>query len=310
MKKKRGCFTTLFYWANILLALLLLVTFVVPYVPPSKFPLLSLLGLTVHPLLFLHFLFFVYWVFSKNRRSLLSLVMLLLAYFMFNPFYHFGSKSSYGFQHSLKVLSYNVRLFNAYEEKENNTTVRDFRDLVRTQNPDVVLVQEYDREAPQVLAGYPFKYIHYPRENSRVGQAIFSKYKLMGTGSLNFKNTYNNTVYANVIKNRDTLRVYNVHLQSMGILLDVDYLRSQGKEKLARRIANAFVKQERQIEKIMDHRLQSPHPVILGGDFNNTATSYSYKKLSGGMRDSFLERGSGLGTTFYIFGYPMRIDYL
>ena len=54
----------------------------------------------------------------------------------------------------------------------------------------------------------------------------------------------------------------------------------------------------------------SKYPVILAGDFNNTAFSYVYRKLQQNMKDAFVEKGSGLGTTFMFNFYPMRIDYI
>ena len=52
------------------------------------------------------------------------------------------------------------------------------------------------------------------------------------------------------------------------------------------------------------------HPIVLAGDFNNTAFSYVYRKLQQNMNDAFIEKGRGLGTTFMFDYYPMRIDYI
>src|SRR5690625_5823271 len=54
-----------------------------------------------------------------------------------------------------------------------------------------------------------------------------------------------------------------------------------------------------------------PHKnIIVAVYFNNTPFSYNYKKLKGDMKDAFLEKGSGIGTTFYFDGFPLRIDYI
>ena len=45
------------------------------------------------------------------------------------------------------------------------------------------------------------------------------------------------------------------------------------------------------------------------GDFNNTAFSWIYKKLSEDKKDAFIEAGRGFGKSFdYIF--PFRIDFI
>ena len=50
-----------------------------------------------------------------------------------------------------------------------------------------------------------------------LGHAIYSKYPLINTHSFNFKDSYNNTIVADVIRGIDTIRVYNLHLQSFSI---------------------------------------------------------------------------------------------
>ena len=54
----------------------------------------------------------------------------------------------------------------------------------------------------------------------------------------------------------------------------------------------------------------SPYPVVLSGDFNNTQFSKVYRILKGNFEDTFLEAGSSFGKTFEIFDLPMRIDYV
>ena len=54
----------------------------------------------------------------------------------------------------------------------------------------------------------------------------------------------------------------------------------------------------------------SPYPVVLCGDFNDTPVSYCYNVVSKSLEDSFIESGSGVGTT-YIGKIPSnRIDYI
>ena len=84
----------------------------------------------------------------------------------------------------------------------------------------------------------------------------------------------------------------------------------QDKQKLLKRISNAFKTQQEHTEVILAHMNQTKHPIILAGDLNNTAFSYVYRKFQNNMNDAFIEKGSGLGTTFKFDHYPMRIDYI
>ena len=106
------------------------------------------------------------------------------------------------------------------------------------------------------------------------------------------------------------MRLYNIHLQSLGILPSVDFLQSSGTERIKKKISSGFVQQEDQIAEVLKHKNSSPYPVVLAGDFNNTSFSYIYRKLKKDMNDAFLEKGNGVGRTFSFVSYPMRIDYI
>jgi vancomycin resistance protein VanJ len=45
------------------------------------------------------------------------------------------------------------------------------------------------------------------------------------------------------------------------------------------------------------------------GDFNNTAYSWVYNKISHSKKDAFVEAGKGFGKTFN-YSYPLRIDFI
>ncbi len=219
-----------------------------------------------------------------------------------------GDASQY--KNTLNVLSYNVRLFNAYEKKPNTDAKKIISEILIDEKPDVVCVQEYYKPNNIDFSAYRYQYIHFKSKKAKLGHAIFSKYPLINTGGFDFEDTYNNTLYADVVKGTDTLRIYSVHLQSLGIIPRVSFLQESDNEKLRKRVSSAFEKQQSQVAAILEHKQKTTHPVMVCGDFNNTPFSYSYRKLKDGMQDAFRERGNGLGTTFKFEKFPMRIDYI
>ncbi len=302
----------LIYVLNTIVALLLLVSFVLPYLRPSTFPTLSLLSLAVSPLLLVNILFALYWLIRLKRQFLLSFVVLCIAYFHFNPFFEISSEADTSkYENTLSVLTYNVRLFNAYEKNPSEEKIiQEFKQLLETEQPDVVCLQEFYADYSFDMPDYPYQYIHFKGADYKLGHAIFSKYPLVNKGSFDFQNSYNNTIYADAVVGADTLRVYNLHLQSLGILPNVEFLQNRGTEQITERISETFVMQEQQIKAIQKHKETVNHPIILGGDFNNTSFSFAYRKLKKGMQDAFLERGNGLGTTYSFVNYPLRIDFI
>ena len=247
-----------------------------------------------------------------KKQFLLSFVVLFIAYFHFNPFFEISSEGdATKYNNTLSVLSYNVRLFNAYEKNTSKEDViKEFAALLKMENPDIVCIQEFYAEYAFDMSNYPYQFIHFKEPGNRLGHAIFSKYPLVNKGGFDFKNSYNNTIFADVIVSSDTLRVYNLHLQSIGILPNVDFLQKRGTDHIKKRISETFVEQEVQIDQILKHKAKTKYPVIMAGDFNNTPFSYAYKELQRDMKDAFLERGNGIGTTYSFVSYPMRIDYI
>ena len=112
--------------------------------------------------------------------------------------------------------------------------------------------------------------------------------------------------------NNDTLRIYNVHLESFGIKPDsVDLnLDEKQSKKLIFRLKKAFSKQQEQVEKFLEHKNTCRHKTIISGDFNNTAFSWAYSKLKSELNDTFIESGKGFGKTYSFNTYPLRIDFI
>ncbi len=309
--KKLGFFNKVLWFFNIIVALLLIVSFVLPYLPPKSYPILSILSLTVSPLILINIVFLLYWLVQVKRHLWLSLVVLTIAYFHFNGFYQISSeKNASNYKNSLRIASLNVRLFNAYEKDQIKDVPKIFSDFLISENPDVLFVQEYYDPNKVQFKDFPYSFINAAQKDmGPLKHAIFSKYPLLNVGSFNYDYTNNNVLYADVVKGNDTVRIYNLHLQSLRIIPS-KVLEEEEKEQLLRRISTAFKHQQEQVDDILKHKKSSKYPVLICGDFNNTPFSYTYQKLHEGMKDAFVSRGNGLGSTFLFDKYPMRIDYI
>ena len=112
-----------------------------------------------------------------------------------------------------------------------------------------------------------------------------------------------------MVKGDDTIRIYNVHLQSLRID-HVENLKTVDSKKLIRRVGETFEMQQFQSELFVKHKEKSPFKMIICGDFNNTAHSYVYKKIKGDLVDAFREAGNGFGRTFDYKYFPVRIDFI
>lgn len=296
---------------NILAAFLLILTGVISYVPFRFLSTLSVLSLVVPFLFALNIVFLLYWLLRFKRKFLLSFTAILLGYLMFGPFYGFdGSDEPEEKSISdLKIMSYNAWYFNINGWIQQPDVGDRIIDFIKVKNPDVLLIQEYSRRRNKQLAQY--KYRSETPHSDRVTQAIFSKYPIVNSGSFDLPNTGNNIIYADVLFNKDTIRFYNLHLESFKIIPSTTNF-SDGKkyEKTYKRLVRTFSKQMEQAEIFRNHLNKSPYTNIVCGDFNNTQFSNVYKIVKGDLQDTFLEEGTGFGRTYDLWKIPLRIDYI
>lgn len=291
-------------------ALGLLLACFIAYYPIDSLPLLDVFGLLVPMLVIFNLIFLVYWGLLRNRYFLISIPPLLLGYLCFGGVYQFHTDSDAETKEGISILTYNVQDFNSYRGKAVSDSVStNIISFIKEYNPDILSFQEFSRRRARNLAHYPYKY-QTPYNSSKTIQAIFSKYPIIGSGSLEFPNSQNNALFADIVIKGDTMRVYNIHLQSF----QIHSFRSIVKRNLGigflRRLQYTASKHQEQAAILNSHREASPYPSIICGDFNQTPYSPSFIKLKRGMQDSFREKGQGWGTTFMRNIISARIDFI
>lgn len=298
--KKLSLFDKFLYIVNFVLALILLVSYSSYYLSPNFVPIISVLSLFVPVLILLIGLFLIYWVVKFKKVFLLSLVVLLLGFQHISVLYNFKEKKVM-LTDDVKIMTYNVRAFNIFKWIDEENIEQKIIDFVKEKDPDILCFQEYHKIKKELLK-FPFEYLHR-------GQAIYSKFKIVNTGSLDFSNTTNNAIFVDILKDNDTVRIYNVHLESLRINPEKEEITQENSEKLKIRLENGFKIQTNQVALILHHQSRIQHQSIICGDFNNTAFSWVYKQLKQGKNDAFEEAGSGFGAT-YNFKVPVRIDFI
>lgn len=309
MKKQLSRFDKFVLFLNLVAVALLLLACFVPTVRSLELSYLSLVGLGVPLLVLAHFLFLLYWIVRRKRYFGFSLLIILLSYASLDSFYQipFSKDKEDG---NLKVMSYNVRCFNRYEELPSKTVLKDIKAFVKKEDPDIFCIQESFYDSSDDFKQYPYHYLQYIHMMGKGLLAVFSKYPIINTGLLNLPRTDSNAIYADIQYKNDTIRIYNVHLESLGITPGQGVLSKEPTDKLFRQVSHAFRKQVEQAQVIEDHIASSPHKSILCGDFNNGQYSNVYRIIRGELRDTFLEKGTGNGRTFVFHGVPLRIDFI
>lgn len=315
--KNLSWFNKAMFFFNIVLTVLTFLAYVLPFLAPKIFTFLSVLTLVLPFFLILNGLFFIYWAIQFKRQMILSGLVLLLGITFINKFYKFSEINIPKSENDFTVMSYNVRLFNLFDWINNKNIPQNIRSFINEQNPDIVCIQEYSNSAHVDLRVYKYKFVLMLGKKIKTGQAIFSKFPIVDSGNIEFPNSNNNAVFADIKKGKDTIRVYNIHLQSIKISPDVNdindgktEINQQKSFQIFKQISHAFKAQQVQAEMIMNQKKDCNYPILICGDMNNSAFSYVYRSIRGNLNDSFEEAGKGFGTTYNFKYYPARIDYI
>lgn len=326
---------------NVIFAAALLAALMAALIPADRLWPLVFAGLTFPVFLVMNVLFVLFWVLRRKVFFLLSLSVILMGHhhissiFQWNPGQ--GAEVPAG-STTLSVLSYNVRVFDLYNYrpgwKPDFTNRNNIFRFVQEKDFDIICFQEFVHDRSGVfktLDTLPgliradhthFEYTREAKNTNFFGLATFSAYPIVNTGRIAFPSKGGNLcIYSDIKVAQDTIRVYNVHFESIGLSPE-DYVfvegllndreqdvLSEGSRRILRRIKVAAQMRARQARQVSEHIASSPYPVILAGDFNDTPVSYVYRQMNLHLLDAF-DKGHGFGQT-YIGAFPgFRIDYI
>ncbi|WP_394907243.1 endonuclease/exonuclease/phosphatase family protein [uncultured Mesonia sp.] len=307
--KGLSVFNKLVFFINTLVALALLLAYLLPYIPPVTFPFLSVLSLGLPIFFLLNFIFVIYWLLGLKRQVFLSLLIILIGFNHLLSLYKIRSlEAEVDPQKAISLMTFNVRQFNVYDWLPQPNLKARIGEFIAQEDPDILLFQEYNHQQAPDLSQYAYSYL--PVLKGKASQAIYSKYPIINRASADFKNTGNNALYADLVIKEDTIRVFNIHLESLKINPSVKELQKENREQLITRVGRSFRKQQQQTEQILALVNQSHYPSIVAGDLNNSAFSYVYRRLSENFNDAFKMAGEGFGKTFVFDFIPLRIDVI
>ncbi len=237
---------------------------------------------------------------------------------------------------NIRVMSWNVEHFDILENKTHPERKQMMIDIINQHQPDIACFQEMvaSDSIPGAINSLPdfmsklkmkdYLYSYNKKldfDNShRFGIITFSKYPIINKHTLSYApNDYNSIFqYVDIVKAPDTFRVFNLHLQSLRFSEDnKNYLNNPTKSEekkikesvsVLRKLKAGFLRRQIQSERIQKAIAESPYPVMVMGDFNDVPNSYAYNTIGEGLKNSFAEKGTGIGRTYYGISPTLRID--
>jgi endonuclease/exonuclease/phosphatase family metal-dependent hydrolase len=335
VRKVRKVVKRVFIIINSIIAVLFLISCLVPYLNPSIWWFMGFLGLMVPYLAMLLIFSIIFWWVIKPSLSLIPIITLLIGYnqlgvlFAANKNVIFSENKPKG---SIRVVDWNIRSFEGLStQKEKKRLDRmSVAEVILSQKADIICLQEFNHSNAQdniSLFSKQFPYHYFPADfekpnlGYKAGSVIFSKFPIIDNQKQKYPGTLGESlIYADIVTPADTIRVFTTHLQSFRFSKK-DY---QGIEtikhteekaldaslSLAQKMKNACTRRGEQATIVRKALDESLHPAMICGDFNDVPNSYTYYHIRDDWQDVFLKTSLGIGRTFIALAPTLRIDYI
>lgn len=304
---------------------------------PAKYWLLAVTGLGFPILFVVNFLVFIFWLIQRKPIATVAFLAILITIIKLPYVLQFNTKTSNrkfteGQSPEVKIMSFNVRLFDLYNWTHNQQTRLKIFDFLSSAQPDILCLQEFYTDNKEFNNLKEMKEImkkgevhsDFPitlNKSEHWGIITYTTFPIVNKGTLTFDSkSANSCIYTDIKVNNDTLRIYNCHLQSVKLgNKEYEFIENPGednKESIKRtfsivsRLKKAFIKRASQARQIAEHIKTCPYPIVLCGDFNDTPLSYTYKQISDLLTDTWRESGNGIGSTYRGPIPGLRIDYI
>lgn len=324
---------------NFLAALSLLTGCFANLFDAQKFWFLGLFTLGTFYFLLILIGFFIFWLLVKRGFTFISIIAIAMAWKPLREVVAIRIPPNFSIKKNaatLRVMSWNVEHFDILEHKTHPERKGQMINMVNDYQPDVACFQEMvgsdiyptainyvpDFMKKLQMADYLYSYNYKLDFDNKhhFGIIIFSKYPILKKQTVAYEmRDYNSTFqYVDIIKNADTFRVFNIHLQSLKFsnenrrYIDDPSIKDESdieeSKSVIAKLKIGFLKRKVQSEHIKFEIDKSPYPVIVCGDFNDVPNSFAYRTIGNGMKNAFTEKGSAIGRTFYGISPTLRID--
>lgn len=323
--------------AAIVLAIVLVLGFIAGRFDPREHKYIPFFGLAYPFALMLNGGMIIWWLIRKRWSFAIATLVLILCGWQsltatIGIFGNEGEGPKTSSDH-IRMMTYNVHSFKPYGMENVESVKQQMLDVIAKENPDVICFQEYFTrrkgsfditDSLKRILKNPYYYFVPSSENSyeATGLAIFSRYPIKNKGIVLFGPNFgdNSSIYVDLLIKKKTLRVYNVHLQSISFeKQDYSYIDKITQKmnaelvpskRILSMLSTAFYKRAGQIDVMKAHLATCNTPFLIAGDFNDTPASYAVTQLTKSLKNTFKEQGTGLGRTYNGKFPNFQIDYI
>ena len=331
----------LIFIANIGCILLLLLSDMAPYLNPYQWWPVALTGILFPLLLITTLLFFLFWLFTRPRKAIYSLVAILIS--IPGIIVTFGSSFSSSFtpakeKGDIRLATWNVGLMN-YTAPDSAAAVHNnaviLKKLQET-DADIICLQEFFTavvpgnpynfiEQISQRMNYPYHYFSYDipkfEGNFYSGTIIFSRHPIIDTEKVVFPKPFaGSAIKAGIIIAGDTIDMVTTRLQSVHFerneYKELNNIKNgadsgfAGSKNIIRKLRLGYKQRVEQVELVKTLLNKSNRPLLFSGDLNDVPVSYTYAQIKNNLKDTWVNKGTGLGRTFLFLSPTLRIDQI
>jgi endonuclease/exonuclease/phosphatase family metal-dependent hydrolase len=257
----------------------------------------------------------------KDRWALYALVLMAIASIEAKKIFNWQSDLTIS-KPSIRVATFNSNIMKYPNKRMTDEIAAKYKRFITDLDADILCLQEFSgiavhaqRNIEKIGLNKSHPYYYKP---DRLGVGIFSRYPLYNKTNTQIWDHGNGGIFADIETPIGNFRLFNVHLLSNLVTKQTTALMSgEGEEEASTAAKNIMKKVYRSTDERLNQAIvirkladQSPYPAIICGDFNETPMSRTYKTLSYGRTDAFVERGFGFGSTFTGKIPLLRIDYV
>jgi endonuclease/exonuclease/phosphatase family metal-dependent hydrolase len=328
-------FKKIVFTLGILGSIIYLLTCLTPYVNPKHGYFFSFAGLLFPIGLFLMIGWCIVSLLFFRRYSWIFFLLIFAGYkniitiFGIHPNNHFVQAKSIN---QVRILSWNVNNFLS-QDVSNSNKINEMLDFIKSANADIICFQDYSStnfplakattENIKSITGLPFSFFSETDPNN--GVIIFSRWPFLKQTSIPYYNIESPEYiqWVEIQTPSKLLRVYNTHLSSMGIHVELTNNNNSSRLKFVK-YDQAILMQRDKLSRIAFfdkmHTVQADLvkksldscniPFIYTADLNAVPSSYVYHHIRSGLNDAFIEKGWGFGKTYDSLSPTLRIDVL
>jgi len=325
IKKLKKTVLQMIAGANIATILLMLLSGFSDRIDPQDYMYAGVAGLFFPFLLVANVVFLAFWIIVKTRWAWIPLGGLIAGFLPVRNYLPINGSASHD-EATLKVVSYNVWAFQAWEDK---TAPNPIYEYLAKEDADIVCLQEMPHGkngSQQILSATGGKYQYCDTINKQ-GKCevlcVLSKYPILKKEHVGENTENEHSAAFRLLVGEDTIVVVNTHLATsklsvdernkFRVMIDGKMERDSAKAEskaVVQKLALASVNRAPQVKDLARYIEEQHLPVILCGDFNDSPVSYAHHRIGQLLEDCFVSSGNGPGFTYHHHGMRVRIDHI